>query len=75
MMYKILMFDGRPVETVLYDRIVYCEQDKVRLLDHRTTIDDLVKKSSYKEPWASKCAALIRKCELEEVELRFTKKI
>jgi hypothetical protein len=75
MKFKILMFDGRPVESVLYDRIVYCERDKPKLLDNDITMEKLVKGIVWKEPWRTKCEQLLRKCDLEEMELRFTKLI
>lgn len=75
MKYKILMYDGHAVDTVLYDRIVYEKENPPKLLVHTTTIDMLVKKIIYHEPWRSKCERLIRKCDLVEVELTFTQEI
>jgi hypothetical protein len=75
MRFKILMFDGRPVKTVLDDRIVFNDPDDVTLLPATITMLKMENNTVYKEPWKSKRAALVRKCELEDVELMFLKKI
>lgn len=77
MKYKMLMYDGHPVKRVLEDRIVMIDQEHETpvLLDYASTIESLIEKSAYKQPWKNKMAMLMRKCDLEEVELKFTKKI
>ena len=71
--YKILVYDGRYIDTVLYDRYVFRELPK--LLDHGTTMESLLKKPKYYEPWHSQYKKLLRKCELVDVELRILKEI
>jgi hypothetical protein len=75
MKYKILMYDGHPVDQVLDTRVVYRDLHPPRLLPQETTIDSLVKQIIYKSPWKENCEKLLRTCDLEEVELRFTKEI
>lgn len=59
MKYKILMFDGHAVSSVLYDRICYCDGPP-ELLPHETTIDMLVKKILWRDNWRDQCSTDLR---------------